>query len=305
MAAASFAFILLQVAPGDPYSSMYQVQGMTAEAVDEMRARYGYNEPVAVQYLLWLKAVAVGNLGTSESMARPVTTVLASAIPYTLLLMVPALVASVLLGVWIGQWQAVRADTPAERVASTVSFVVYSMPEFWLAVLLLLVFSETLGWFPTSSPDGDTDIYLPLSKQIASRLQRLVLPVVSLTIVGAAVFARYQRAAMREVLTEPFVANARARGLPERAVLRHARRASLTPVITLGGLFLPALVGGAIFVETVFSWPGMGLTMVGAVGARDYPLVAGIVILGSALTVVGSLAADILREVVDPRARVR
>lgn len=303
--AASFAFALLQLAPGDPFSGYYQNPDYTPEMVSRLRAQYGADEPIMVQYLKWLKNVAAGNLGDSAEWKRPVTTVIANALPNTLLLMSLALAASILLGVLLGQWQALRANRIGDRVASAVAFVVYSMPEFWLAMLLMLVFAGWLGWFPTSGVRGDLDMYMDASERAVERLRRLVLPWASLTLVGTAVFARFHRAAMRDVIDEPFVANARARGLPEHEVVRHARRAALTPVVTLGGLYLPALVGGAVFVETVFSWNGMGSTMVRAVQVRDYPVVSAIVIVGSAATVVGSLVADLLRETVDPRLRAR
>ena len=152
---------------------------------------------------------------------------------------------------------------------------------------------------------SDTYRYNTPRQQLVERLRHLVLPWATLTLVGTAVFARYQRAAMREVIGEPFVDNARARGLPEKTVQRHARRASLTPVVTLGGLYLPAIVGGAVFVESVFGWKGMGLALLEGVNAHDYALVSAIVVVGSALTVLASIIADILREVVDPRLRAR
>ena len=188
---------------------------------------------------------------------------------------------------------------------STISFVIFSMPEFWLAMMMLLVFSGMLGWFPTHGRTTDFFRYKSTVEQLSERLRHFVLPWATLTLIGTATFARYQRAALREVIDERFVDNARARGLPERAVLRHARRASLTPVITLGGLYLPAVVGGAVFVEYVFGWNGMGRALLDGVNQRDYALVSAIVVVGSVVTVLGSIGADVLREIIDPRQRVR
>jgi peptide/nickel transport system permease protein len=278
---------------------------MTPEYRAEMRARFGYDQPIGVQYVRWLQSLAVGEFGWSTSNGQPVAKQLASVIPRTLLLMSLALAASVLFGIALGQWQAIRAGSKADRALSTASFVVFSMPEFWLAMIMLLVFSAQLQWFPAHGDMSDTYRYNTPAQQLVERLRHLVLPWATLTLVGTAVFARYQRAAMREVIDEPFVDHARARGLPEKTVLRHARRAALTPVITLLGLYLPAVVGGAVFVERVFGWKGMGLELLEGVAAHDYALVSAIVVVGSALTVLASILADVLVEVVDPRLRPR
>ncbi len=301
--AASFSFILLQLAPGDHFSALYDNPGYTAEISAQLRSQYGVDDDVSVQYFKWLRNIFTGDFGYSLEWKRPVSEVLMNALPNTLLLMSLALSASILFGVMLGQWQALREGTVRERIAELFTFVVYSMPEFWLAMLLLLVFAGQLGWFPTSGVQGDLDIYMDRSQQLFERVRRLALPWASLTIIGTAVFARFHRSAMRDALKEPFVANARARGLPEKNVTRHARRSAITPVITLGGLFLPALVGGAVFVESVFSWNGMGNVMVRAVHAHDYAVTAAVVVIGSAATVVASFLADVLREVADPRLR--
>jgi peptide/nickel transport system permease protein len=168
-------------------------------------------------------------------------------------------------------------------------------------MVLLQLFAGTLGWFPVGGITTATSAYESLGTQLLDRLRHLVLPWLSLSLVGVAVFARFQRSAMREVWQEPFVRTARAKGLADAGVRRHAWRASLAPVIGLAGLALPALLGGAVFVERIFAWPGMGYTTVVAVGARDYDLVAAAAIIGSVLTVTGSLVADWLQARLDPR----
>jgi peptide/nickel transport system permease protein len=301
--AASLAFILLQVAPGDPFSALFNAPGMTPELRAQLQARYGFDEPVAVQYLRWLTAIASGEFGWSPAHQRPVVDVLRDVLPNTLLLMSLAYVSSIVFGVVVGMWQALRAGSRADRMVSTTTFVMYSMPEFWLAMLLLLVFAGWLRVLPPSGTVSDMHAYMAQGEQLLDRLRHLVLPWLSLTLVGAAVFARFQRAAMRDVLTEPFMRNAHARGLPHRVVRRHALRASLTPVVTIAGLFLPAIVAGAVFVETIFAWNGMGWALLRGIHSRDYALVSAIVVIGSALTVIGSLLADIVRELLDPRVR--
>lgn len=297
--------MLLQIAPNEPFSELWAAEGMTPEYSAKMRALYGVDQPVSVQYVRWLKALLAGEFGWSTSNARPVSAELGDVIPRTLLLMSLAIAASAWFGIALGQWQARRAGSAPDRAVSTLSFVIFSMPEFWLAMIMLLVFSGLLGWFPTQGQESDTFRHKPIVEQLLERVWHLVLPWATLTLVGTAVFARYQRAAMRDVLGEPFVDNARARGLPENAVFRHVRRASLTSVVTLGGLYLPAIVGGAVFIESVFGWHGMGLALLNGVEQSDYALVSAIVVVGSALTVLASIGADLLREVVDPRLRLR
>jgi peptide/nickel transport system permease protein len=276
---------------------------------DELRARwralYGLDRPLWAQYADWLGRAARGDLGRSITQQRPVATILREVLPNTLLLMGLAFAASAALGSALGAWQGARAGSRGDRAASTLSLVVYSLPEFWLALVLLMVFAHRLHWLPVTGMTDPMHDYLPPGRQLLDRLRHLVLPWLSLTLVGSAVFARFQRAAMREAIGEPFVRTARAKGLPERAVRRHAWRAALLPVITLAGLLFPALLAGAVFVERVFSWPGMGTTLVRAIAEHDYELVAAIVVLGSAMTAAGSLLADVVREVADPRLRAR
>jgi peptide/nickel transport system permease protein len=183
----------------------------------------------------------------------------------------------------------------------------YSLPEFWLALMALLVFAYWLPLFPAGGiVDATVHDYLGFWGRLADRVRHLVLPATTLALLTTAAVARYQRAAMLEVIELDFVRTARAKGLPERSVLaRHALRNALLPVITLVGLALPALVGGAVFVETVFSWPGMGLLAADAIAARDYPLITATVAVGGVTVAVGSLVADILYAVADPRVRVR
>ncbi len=278
---------------------------MTDELRARWRALYGLDRPLWAQYADWLGRAVRGDLGRSITQQRPVATILREVLPNTLLLMGLAFAASAALGSALGAWQGARAGSRGDRAASTLALVVYSLPEFWLALVLLMVFAHRLHWLPVTGMTDPMHDHLPPGRQLLDRLRHLVLPWLSLTLVGTAVFARFQRAAMREAIGEPFVRTARAKGLPGRAVRRHAWRAALLPVITLAGLLFPALLAGAVFVERVFSWPGMGTTLVRAITEHDYELVAAIVVLGSAMTAAGSLLADVVREVADPRLRAR
>ena len=208
-------------------------------------------------------------------------------------------------GIGLGVFQAVRRGTIADRAASAATLTFYSMPDFWLALMMMLTFAYWLPIFPVAGmTDAVMHEYWPVWRQWLDRLYHLVLPATTLTLLSTAVIARYQRSAMLDVVHDEFVRTARAKGLDERAVIRrHALRNALLPIITLFGLSFPALLGGAVFVERIFAWPGMGLLTVTAILQRDYHLVTAAVIVGSVMVVVGSLVADVLYAVADPRLR--
>lgn len=300
-AAATLAFILLQLAPGDPATALGE--GISPELRATIRAQYGLDDSIATQYSRWLWSLLRGDLGISRDQHRPVADVLADAVPRTLFLMGCALTVSLTGGMLIGAWQGARAGSRGDRATSTALLVLYSLPEFWLALLLLVVFVHQLHWLPATGITDEMYRYMGAREQLADRVRHLILPLTSLSLVGMAIVARYQRNAMQESMTQPFVRTARAKGMTESAVRRQAWRTALLPVITLTGLMLPALITGAVFVERVFSWPGMGFVMIRAIEARDYPVVSAGVILGSAVTAFGAALADIARDIADPRLR--
>jgi peptide/nickel transport system permease protein len=228
-----------------------------------------------------------------------------AAIPNTLLLAGAALLIDFALGIGIGVLQAVRRRTWTDRLLSFVTVGLYSTPVFWLGLVLIYVFGEQLGWLPVGGAiDPASHAGLSPLGRLADRLHHLVLPALTLGVVGASVTARYQRAAMLEVIGQDFVRTARAKGLRDRLVLlRHALRNALLPVITLAGLAFPVLLSGAVLVETVFAWPGLGRLAADAVLRRDYPLVTGTALLAAAMVVVGNLLADLAVRAADPRTR--
>ncbi|MDQ8159803.1 MAG: ABC transporter permease [Gemmatimonadota bacterium] len=300
-AAASLAFVLVHLAPGDAGTALGE--GVSPEMRAAVRAQYGLNDSLATQYGRWMLALLRGEFGWSPNQRRPVAAIIAEALPRSLLLMGAALAISVALGSAIGAWQGARVGSRRDRVSAVVLLVLYSLPEFWLALALMTVFAHQLGWLPATGITGDLYAYQSSGAQLADRLRHLVLPLTALSLVGIAVFARYQRIAMQESMTQPFVQTARAKGLTETAVRRQAWRTALLPVITVAGLLLPALVTGAVFVERVFAWPGMGFTLIRAIEARDVAVVSACVIVGSAATALGAALADILRDLADPRLR--
>jgi peptide/nickel transport system permease protein len=208
------------------------------------------------------------------------------------------------IGMVVGVAQAARRGSWFDRIASATLTTFYSLPDFWGALMILLLFSSWIPLFPAGNMVDAMHDYMGPAQAFVDRLRHLVLPVGALTLLTTASIARYQRAAMLEVLPSDFIRTARAKGVPEHLILwRHALRMALTPMVTLAGLLLPALLGGALFVEKVFSWPGMGLTAANAISARDYDLVTATVIVGSLLVVVGNLFADLLHLAIDPRIR--
>ena len=297
--AASLAFLLIHLAPGDPFSSQFDDSIVEAGMVAARKRAFGLDRPVHEQYVRFLGQLAVGNLGWSIKGGRPAADVLIAALPRTLALTGTALVLSFGIGVVLGAWQAMHAESRSDRAMGTLTLIVASLPEMWFAVVLVIVFANRLGWFPAG---GMTELGMP--DTWLSRLHHLTLPVVTLTLVGVASIARYQRAAVLEVLPRDFLRTARAKGLSERRVLwRHALRNALVPTIVLAGLSLPTLVGGAVLVERIFSWPGMGNLAAIAVASRDYAVVVGAVLVGAVMVVVGGIVTDLLHAAIDPRVR--
>jgi peptide/nickel transport system permease protein len=303
----TFSFLLIHSAPGDPFAGAMDNPRVNAAIRANLRAQYGLDRPLAEQYVKYVSQLARGNLGWSFSRGRPVRAVLAEVLPRTLLLMGTALAASFLIGVAVATVQVSRRGSAVDRFLDRASLFFASMPDFWLAILVLLAFSYWLPLFPIGGAVDPVvhDMLSPPARFVDS-LWHLVLPAATLTLLYASGIARFQRGALLDVMPLDFIRTARSKGLRERQILlRHAMRNALLTLITLIGLSLPALLTGAVFIEKVFSWPGMGLAMVDAVGARDYPLVIACVIVGSVLVVAGSLVADLLYRWADPRLRAR
>ena len=303
----TITFFMIRIAPGDPmemYRERRQGQGreMDPQVIELMRKRYGLDQPIPVQYVKWVANVVRGDLGESFQYRRPVRGLLAEAIPYTLQLTVLALILDAAIGITLGIIAAVKQYSALDKAVTIGSLIVYAIPGFWLALMLVLLFSVKLGWFPTSQTRSMDYDLMSSGAQVLDRLWHIVLPVFVLGIASAAGTARYMRNRLLEVLSEEYVVAARARGYSERTVIiKHAVRNALIPIITIYGLSLPFLLGGATLVESIFAWPGMGRLTVGAVGARDYPIIMATTMLAATLTVLGNLLADLAYAAVDPR----
>ena len=302
---ATVTFFIVHIAPGDPmdvYMEKQYRKEVDPQVIELLRRKYGLDQPLPVQYAKWIGNLARGDLGESFRYRRPVVSLIAERIPYTLQLTVLALLFDALIGITLGILSAVKQYSTVDKVITLGSLVLYSIPGFWLAVMLVLVFSVNLGWLPTSQTRSLDYELLSWSGKVLDRLWHLVLPVFVLGVASAAGTARYMRNRLLEVLSEEYIVAARARGLSERVVvLKHALRNALIPIITLYGLALPFLLGGAVLIEKVFAWPGMGLLAVEAIEARDYPIILATSMIAAILVVLGNLLADVVYALVDPR----
>ncbi|HEX2095513.1 MAG TPA: ABC transporter permease [Longimicrobiaceae bacterium] len=304
-------FFIIHLAPGDPTARFFN-PNVSPEVIEQMRRNLGLDQPLHVQYFKWLSAFVRGDFGYSFGQMRPISEILPETLWNTLQLTLISLVIIFVLGMLIGIVQAVRQYSIADNVLTFLALFFYSMPTFWLALMLILVFSlkaSQWGWpawlqLPASGMASVGAESLPLGERIWDRVQYLILPATALGIGSAAGVARYMRGSMLEVIHQDFIRTARAKGLSERTVIfKHALRNALIPIITLLGLYLPFLLSGAVLVETIFSWPGMGRLVVDAIFQRDYPLVMATSFVIAAIVVFGNLLSDVLYAVVDPRIR--
>lgn len=307
---ATIAFFVLDLAPGDP-ATFFLSPTISAETVEQIRRNMGLDQPVHIRYVRWMTSILQGDFGVSFSRNQPVADIILQILPNTLLLSACAIVIAFAIGVLVGLVQAVRHNRPTDGALSVVGLFFYSMPSFWLAFMLILIFS--LGarnawdwpiWFPASGMTSVDYPFMSPGEQFRDRLIHLVLPSVSLALVLAAGIARYTRGSMLEVIRQDYIRTARAKGLSEaRVIFKHAFRNGLIPVLTLLGLYLPFLFSGTVLVETVFAWPGMGRLVVDAIFQRDYPVVMAGTLVFALMVVVGNLIADVLYALVDPRIR--
>jgi peptide/nickel transport system permease protein len=306
---ATLIFFVLALAPGDP-TAFYFNPNVPPEVTEQIRRNLGLDQPLHIRYVRWLGAFLTGNFGFSFAQSRPVSEILMEALPNTLILTGSALVLVFALGIVIGAYQAVRQYSAADNALSVGSLFFYSMPSFWLALMLMLLFSlKAHQWglpiaLPATGMMSVDHEFMNFGQRMVDRIRHLILPVSTLTLALAAGVARYTRGQMLEVVRQDYIRTARAKGLPERTVIwKHALRNSLIPVITLLGLYLPFLFSGAVFVEMIFAWPGMGRIIVDAIFMRDYPVVMATSFVFAVMVILGNLLADILYAVADPRIR--
>lgn len=290
----TLAFFLMHAAPGDPIELMTDAES-TGNDLTHLRERYGLDRPVAVQYFAWLQAALRGDLGVSLSRHRPVAEILAEAVPQTLRLTSLAFLLHFLVGTGLALWSVARRGRTDARVGQLSALVLYSLPAFWLGLLMQLLFSQKLGWLPSGGLPGDG---------IGEQLRHLAMPVFVLGVASAAPVARLMRSSLLEVLREDYIRTAFAKGLSGRRVLlRHALRPASISLATLMGLGIPFLLSGSVATEVVFGWPGMGRVTVDAIFARDYPLLLATTAMSAGLVIFGNFLADLSYLAIDPRVR--
>ena len=292
-------FGLMHLAPGGPFAIYTLNPTVTAQDIERVKHQFGLDQPVYVQYAKWAFGLATGQWGYSFFGGRPVSSIVLERLPATFELMGSSLALALIIGVAIGVIAAVRRNSWIDYTTTTAAMIALSLPTFWFGLLAIYLFAQTLGWLPAGG------IASTGGGGLMDRLQHLLLPMLVLAFVIVAQWSRYTRSAMLDILDQDFMRTARAKGLrPARVLVGYGLRAALVPLVTLAGLQLPLLVGGALVTETVFSWPGMGLLFVNALGTRDYPVLMAILMVGALVVVLGNLLADILAALIDPRIKL-
>ncbi len=295
------SFSLMKLAPGDPTTMMMDPKATAADAL-RIRHNLGLDKPLLVQYGLWLNQVIHGNLGYSLVTGKPVLGSITERLPATLLLSVTSLVIIVGLSLPLGLLSGAYKNSAFDHVLTIMVFIGFSIPTFWLGMMLILFFCVTLNLFPTSGfiDPGVTG----LVPTLLSVLSHLFLPLLTIVIGGFAGLTRFQRFSVITILHQDYIKAARARGLSETRILfRHAFKNAALPLVTLLGLELPGLLGGAFVIEYIFAWPGMGQLGVAAVFSRDYPILMGTLLIGACLIILGNLLSDLTYRLIDPRIR--
>ena len=289
----TLSFFLIRLTPGGPEVVLMSNPRVSAETLQRMRERFGLDDPLPVQYVKWLGSVAQLDFGRSYAYSLPVVDVISERVWPTFQLGLLSYAVG-LLGVPLGVIAASARGKMSDTIIRVVTVIGTSVPTWWLGLSIIVLMSGSIGWFPNGQGDGSPWDWF----------RHIIIPAVLLGLGGLITFTRFVRSEVLEVITQDYVRTARAKGLEERVVQRaHILRNALIPVVTLLGSLLPALLGGAVITEAIFNWPGMGRLFLEAASSRDYPLLLGMLLLGTVLTIVGTLLADIGYGLVDPRVR--
>ncbi|MBI4413866.1 MAG: ABC transporter permease [candidate division NC10 bacterium] len=301
------AFVVIHLAPGEPIVLQQELQAtQSPQQKQTLRELYGLDKPLHVQYWTWLNRLVRVDLGRSFSPdGRPVWEKIRERIPVTLSLNLAEICLIYLTAVPLGVFAAVRRHSFFDRLTTVFVFIGFATPDFWLALLLMILFGVQLGWLPISGLRSLNWEYLAPAAQALDLASHLILPIFIGAFGGLAGLSRFMRGSMLEVIRQDYIRTAQAKGLPERVVFyKHALRNAVLPIVTILGLSLPGLIGGSVIVESIFAIPGMGQLAVQSVFARDYPVVMGLLTIGAGLTLVGNRLADVCYGIVDPRIRV-
>lgn len=290
-------FVLVHIVPGGPAQAMLGAKA-TPQKIAEIDRIYGLNKPVIVQYGIWMGKLLHGNLGQSYFYDQSVWSLIRENLPRTLAIVGIGIVVAHILSVLLGSLQAYYKNSLFDHLTTSVAYFFYAMPPFWLGIIMVMIFSVYLNWFPSG---GLTNPLNP-TPGVGSWVAHTTLPVVTIVINTIAGWSVYMRSSMDETLVQDYIRTARAKGVGEAVVLmKHGLRNSILPLITLLGFALPNLLAGALYIEVVFNYPGMGLLFWNAATQRDYPVVLGVVVLTGVLTIIGNLLADLLYGLIDPR----
>jgi len=292
------AFAILHLAPGGPLAQFLATGNMGQEDVDRLMAQYGLNRPLPIQYLEWAGNLLTGDWGVSYRDQLPVLKKIGMHVGPTLELMVTSTLLAMFIGGLIGILGAVRRHSFFDHLATIGAMVALSIPTFWFGLAIIYVFSVNLGWLPAGNRENIGD------GSFLDRLRHLVLPCIVLALVSTAVWSRYMRSSMLDVVNQDYIRTAKSKGVPAMRILfHHALRNALLPMITITGLHVSTLLSGALVTETVFTWPGMGRLFLDSVSNRDYPVVMGMLMFTACMVLLGSLVADLLYSVADPRIK--
>jgi len=299
-------FIVIHLAPGSPTDSITELNPRaSAQARENLKRLYGLGKPLHIQYMNWVRRLAMMDLGSSFTDGRKVLDKIRERLPITILINALSLFLIIMTAAPIGIISATRQYSLFDKATTVLVFIGFAMPTFWLALLLIILFGVQLGWLPISGLQSMHAEELTFWQLFWDRSRHLVLPIFVSSFSGLAAYSRYMRSSMLEVIRQDYIRTARAKGLPERSVIyKHALRNAMMSTITIIGLAIPGLIGGSAIFEQIFAIPGMGKLFLDATWARDYPVVMGILVIGAFLTLVGNFIADIAYAMVDPRIRV-
>lgn len=300
-------FVLIHLAPGDPVETIAgEMGGASQELLAEIRKAYGLDKPLSEQLVTYMKKVGQGDLGYSYYFDQPVLALIGQRVPATLLLVLCALFLAVLLGTFMGVWASFKPNGFLSHFLTMFALIGYSVPVFWLGIMMLIVFASALPIFPVS---GMYDVKLISSgagwlARLLDVVHHLILPMVTLAIIYVAQYSRLARASMLDVLGSDYIRTAKAKGLSKQVVFfKHALRNAILPVVTMAGLQMGYLFSGAVLVETVFNWPGLGRLAFESILRRDYPTILGILIFSTCMVVAANLLTDLSYRIIDPRIR--
>jgi peptide/nickel transport system permease protein len=308
-------FMIMQLAPGGPMAAFGQNPRMTPDQRAAIAHNWGLDKPLLEQYVNWFFAMFRGDWGNSFVTRAPVTQLIFDRLPATLLLMLTAYIIQQCIALPLGILSALKRYSLTDKVLTVLTYIGFSMPTFWLGLILVYTFAANLKWFPSGQitnprdPAFNSASYWPWFTAnplngLGSLAAHMVLPIVTLIVVNVAADSRYMRSSMLETINQDYIRTARAKGLKESTIVRrHALRPALLPIITNIALTLPALLGGAVVTETIFQWPGMGLLFISSITSADYPVMIGIVFLLSAFILIFNIIADVTYAIVDPRIR--